>query len=89
MGPYIVSDEKFPLLFLGVLGWNTRCSPLFQWRGARNAHRNAPHMCVDTCDLGPQMSARKFCWGSVGSEMQGILFFSIKSRGRTDRQADR
>lgn len=62
MGPYIVSNEKFPLLFLVVLGLNTRCTLLFQWRGAGMLIGMPLGVFVDTRDLGPQMWTRIFCW---------------------------
>lgn len=59
MGPYIVSNEKFPLLFLVVLGLNTRCTLLFQWRGAGMLIGMPLGVFVDTRD---QMWTRIFCW---------------------------
>lgn len=62
-----MSNEKFPLLFLVVLGPNTRCTLLFQGRGAEMLIAMPLGVFVDTRDRGPQMSTKLFCWGSAGS----------------------
>lgn len=73
MGPYIVPDEKFPLRFLVVLGLDTRCTLLFQWRGAGMLIGMPLGVFVDTRDLGPQMAARIFGW--VQSVHAGYFIF--------------
>lgn len=78
MDPYIVSNEKFPLLSLVVLGPNTRCTLLFQGRGAEMLIAVPLGAFVDTRDRGPRMSTKLFPLG-FSRFMRGILYFNIIS----------